>query len=664
MPTLPIDRYFLFVKILIVASLLAGVTACGGGGAKGPETTPPPGTVTGVQPASIKAKFDKPQVNSDAKSPVTITALVRDANQNALKDQAVTFTTTDSGVTLTALSDKTDATGKVSATLAPDIDPTNRTIIITATAGTLSDSIQVTVVGTTISVSGSNSIVNGTSTPVTVLLKNSAGETLSGRPVSLTSTKNSLAAASGTNCSGTGSAITCTTDLNGQVTANFNALTAGPDVVTVSALGATATQSISVSGDNFVFTSPTPGNKPDVPLGNDQTISVKYIVNGAIQAGAPITFSTTRGTLSDLAVPPVSGTSIVTSTDGSGIATVTVKSGSQVGEATITASAASGSPSAQGKVEFISDKPAAVSLQSSPATLSVSRASVPASQSEIIALVRDTSNNPVKNTDVTFSIVVDGSGSGSSIGQTAKTNSFGQASVFYTAGFSPSGQDGVQIKATIPVTPVLPATATTATATTTLTVTGTVFIITGFDNLIGVSPSSSTVYEKEFVNIVTNSASNPVANQVVTVQMQPTLYYKGHYILAADKWVQVITATCQNEDTNNNGVIDGGEIDVNGNGTIEPRFPGTLTGTTGTGGNTTTTTDTIGVGKFKLNYPKNYATWIDMKIISKTVVGGSESSSNVTLNLPVLAAELTNKDVSPSNINSPFGDGNVCSNPN
>ena len=656
MPTLPLDRYFLFAKVLIVASFLAGVTACGGGGAKGPETTPPPGTVTGVQPASIKAKFDRPQVNSDAKSPVTITALVRDANQNALKDQAVTFTTTDTGVTLTALSDKTDATGKVSATLAPDIDPTNRTIIITATAGILSDPIQITVVGTTISVSGSNSIVNETSTPVTILLKNSAGETLSGRPVSLTSTKNSLAAASGTNCSGTGSAITCTTDLNGQVTVNFNALTAGSDIVTASALGATATQSISVSGDNFVFTSPTT-TKPDVALGIAQTISVKYIVTGAIQNGAPITFSTTRGTLSDPAATPTSGTSIVKSTDASGIATVSVTSASQVGEATITASAAGGSPSAQTKVEFISDKPAAISLQSSPATLSVSRAGVPASQSEIIALVRDASNNPVKNTDVTFSIEVDGSGSGSSIGQTAKTNSFGQASVFYTAGFSPSGQDGVRIQASIPISTGA------ATALTTLTVTGTVFIITGFDNLIGISPSSTTVYEKEFVNIVTNSASNPVANQVVTVQMQPTLYYKGHYVLATDKWVQVINATCPNEDTNNNGVFDFGEIDLNNNGTIEPRFPGTLTGTTGTGGNTTTTTDTIGVGKFKLNYPKNYATWIDMKIISKTVVGGSESSSNVTLNLPVLASELTNKDASPSNIRSPFGDAADCANP-
>ena len=657
MPTLPVARYFSLAKVLLIVSFVAMLAACGGGGAKGPETTPPPGTVTGVQPASIKAKFDKPQVNSDAKTPVTITALVRDANQNALKDQAVTFTTTDSGVTLTTLADKTDATGKVSATLAPDIDPTNRIITITATAGTLSDSIQVTVVGTTISVSGTNSIVNGTSTPITVLLKNSAGETLSGRPISLSSTKNSLAAASGTSCTGSGSAITCTTDVNGQVTVNFNAITAGSDVVTASALGTTATQSVSVSGDNFVFTSPTT-TKPDVALGNAQTISVKYIVKGAIKDGAPITFSTTRGTLSDPAATPTYGTSIVKSTDASGIATVSVTSASQVGEAIITASAAGGSPSAQTKVEFISDKPAAVSLQSSPATLSVSRVGIPASQSEIIALVRDASNNPVKSTDVTFSIVKDGSGSGSSIGQTAKTNSFGQASVFYTAGFSPSGQDGVQIQASIPIS------GGTATALTTLTVTGTVFIITGFDNLIGISPSSTTVYEKEFVNIVTNSASNPVANQVVTVQMQPTLYKKGHYTLGTDKWEQVITAICENEDKNNNGVFDAGDNDFNNNKTIEPRFPGTLTGTTGTGGNTTTTTDTIGVGKFKLNYPKNYATWIDMKIISKTVVGGSESSSNVTLNLPVIAAELSNKSVSPSNILSPFGDAAVCSDPN
>jgi predicted small lipoprotein YifL len=657
---LPAAQAFSLTKSLLAVCVVASMVACGGGGAKGPATTPPPTTVTGVQPASVKARFDKSQVNSDAKTPVTVTALVRDVNQNALKDQTVTFTTTDPGVTLTVLVDKTDSTGKATATVLPDVDPTNRIITVTATAGSLSDVVQVTVVGTTLTMSGANSIVNGNSTPLTLLLKNSAGETLGNRPISLSSGKNSLAAATGTSCTGSGSAITCTTDVNGQVTVNFNAIVAGSDSVTASALGATATQTITVSGDNFVFTAPSPGAKPDVALGTSQTISVKYIVGGVIQAGAPITFSTTRGTLSDPSATPTSGTSITKVTDGSGIATVSVTSASQVGEATITASAAGGSPSAQGKVEFISNQPFAVSLQSSPATLSVSRTGTPASQSEIIALVRDAANNPVKSVDVTFNIVVDGSGAGSSIGQTAKTNSFGQASVFYTAGFSPSGQDGVQIQASIAKSG-----GGTAAASTSLTVTGTVFIITGFDNLIGISPSSSTVYEKEFVDIVTNSASNPVANQVITVQMQPTFYYKGHYSLGSDKkWHQIVNATCINEDTNNNGAFDGAETDVNGNGRIDPRFPGTLTGTTGAGGNTTTTTDSVGVAKFKLNYPKNYATWIDMKIISKTVVGGSESSAEVTLNLPVLSSELGTEDIAPSNISSPFGDAADCTDPN
>jgi Bacterial Ig-like domain (group 1) len=650
------SRRYYWIRYVIGIWMAFSIAACGGGGAKSPTE---PSVVTGVQPATIKATFDKSQVNSDAKTPVTITALVRDVNNNALKDQAVTFTTTDPGVTLVSLGAQTDSAGKTSATIVPDIDPTNRIITVTATAGSLSSSVQIQVVGTTLSISGSTSIVSGNSTPVTLLLKNSAGEPLFNRTVNLNTSRNSLAAASGTSCTGTGTAINCTTDVNGQVTVNFGAVTAGADTLTASSLGTTASLGITVSGDNFVFTSPGPGTKPDVALGASQTISVKYVVNGVAQAGAPITFSTTRGTLSDPSATPTSGTTIAKSTDGTGIATVSVASTSQVGEATITASASGGNPTAQGKLEFISISPAAVSLQSSPATLSVSRAGSPASQSEIIALVRDSANNPVKNVDVTFNIVTDGSGAGSSIGQTAKTNSFGQASVFYTAGFSPSGQDGVLLRATIPTSPI-----TTATATTALTVTGTVFIITGFDNLISISPSSSTVYEKEFVDIVTNSASNPVANQAITLQMQPRKYYKGNYFVSGQKWVQNITASCDNEDINNNGVLDGSETDFNGNQQIDPRFPGTLTGTTSPSGNTTTTTDTVGVAKFKLNYPKNYATWIDMKIISKTVVGGSESSSAITLNLPVLASELASPDVRPSNIDSPFGSSSDCSNPN
>ncbi len=652
---LPSSRFLSIIGICLATCL----AACGGGGAKGPSS---PTVVTGPQPASIRTTFDKSQVNSDAKTAVTITALVRDANNNALKDQAVTFTTTDPGVTLVSLDSKTDSTGKTFATIVPDIDPTNRTITVTATAGSLSSSVDIQVVGTTLSISGSTSLVNGDSTPITLLLKNSAGEPITNRAISLSATRNSLAAATGTSCTGSGSAINCSTDINGKVTVNFNALAAGSDTVTGSALGATASLGITVSGDNFVFTLPLPGNKPDVILGANQNIAIKYIVNGVAQAGAPITFSTTRGTLSDPTATPTSGTSITKNTDASGIATVSITSATQVGEATITASAAGGSPSAQGKVEFISDRPAAVSLQSSPATLSVSRAGSPASQSEIIALVRDASNNPVKNIDVTFNIVTDGSGAGSSIGQTAKTNSFGQASVFYTAGFSPSGQDGVVVKATIP-TP-SPAPASTASATTALTVTGTVFIITGFDNLISISPSSTTVYEKEFADIVTNSASNPVANQAITLQMQPTKYYKGFYTVVAGKWRQTITVACDNEDTNNNGVLDGGETDLNNNGQIDPRFPGTLTGTTSPSGNTTTTTDTVGVATFKLNYPKNHATWIDMKIISKTTVGGSEASAAVTLNLPVLAAELSTADTAPSNIVSPYGIATDCSDKN
>ena len=408
-------------------------------------------------------------------------------------------------------------------------------------------------------------------------------------------------------------------------------------------------------------------------------ISVLFRQGGLPVTTATIVFSANRGVLgSSATVKGLTSSIEVVGPSPTGVYTAYISSPSQVGTSTITASVKNGTASTQTNIEFVSVSPKSIILQSNPATLSVTRLGAPASQTEIIALVRDAQNNPVKNVDVTFATTKDQSGG--TVGTTARTNSFGQASVFYTAGPNASGQDGVEVSGTMNIISTNPPPLTgPVSAKTNLTVTGTVFIITGFDNSISISPSSSVVYQKELVDIVTNSASNPVANQVVSVQMRPPWYFKGEYKLVGSgtsvvwtqggynghpgTWAVGDIYSCPNEDINNSGSFDNGEIDTNGNGTIEPRFPGTLSATGGTGANTVTTTDSIGVGPFKLNYPKNYATWVNVDIISKTTVGGSESSSSVNMTLPVLAAELTNKDVDPSNRLSPFGIG-PCNSPN
>jgi Bacterial Ig-like domain (group 1) len=679
---LPAKKTLASSKFLLALAISVGIGACGGGGAKAPDSgtpTPDPTIVAGAVSASLALTVDTVQLNSDAKTPVTFTARVKDKNQNGIKDQAVTFSTTDTGVTLTPLSDKTDAAGKVSATLIPDTDPSNRAVTVTATSGTVSSSLQVTVAGTTLSVSGPNAVVSGSQIALSYILKDSAGTKLGGRQVNVRSGANTLSAVSGTTCVGSGATFSCTTDSNGQINVNFLGTAAGSDTVTATALGAAVTQAVVVSGDNFLFTSPTPGTTPELALNsavsasNPATaVTVQFRQNGAAVSGATIVFSTNRGVVGNTLAVAGNSSSIEIISDLSGMATAYISSPSQVGTATITAAVKGGTASTQTNVEFVSISPTSIILQSNPATLSVTRAGAPASQTEIIALVRDVQNNPVKNVDVTFATTKDQSGG--TVGTTARTNSFGQASVFYTAGPNPSGQDGVEITGTmnIPIS---------VSAKTNLTVTGTVFIITGLDNLISVSASSSVIYVKELVDVVTNSASNPVANQVVSVQMQPKFYFKGEYRKAIPSgstteiwtrggfnghpgtWAAGDVYVCANEDANNNGSLDAGDFDENGNKTIEPRFPGTLSASGGTGANTVTTTDSIGVGSFKLNYPKNYATWVNVDIISKTTVGGSESSASVNLTLPVLATELTTLTADPSNVVSPFGIG-PCSLPN
>lgn len=636
---------FLLLLVLLT-SLLSG---CGGGASSttGGGSTPSPVAL------NVQLLTDNTQLASDGATPVTVTALIRDANQNAVAEQVATFSSTDTGVTITPLATKTDSTGRISATVTT-LDPTNRTVTITATAAGNTATTSVAVTGTVLAISGTGSVVTGNTTAINILAKDSAGKKLAGRAVTVSTTRNTLTAAGGTVCTGSGFQLSCTTDTNGNIAVTLTGTTPGTDTLTATGLGVSATLAVDVSGNSFVFTTPTPGTTPEYGLGtSNNAISVRYFVGGSPAVGTNITFSTTRGGFAATPGANMGPATLPATTNASGIATVYIRSDSLVGGATITAAVAGG-PSAQAGVEFISTTPANMTAQATPTTLSVSRAGAPASQSEIIATIRDAQNNPVKNIPVTFSLTADASGGSLGAGGTATTDSFGRASVFYTSGPNASGQDGVTVTASA---------AGVASKTVNLTVSGTVFMVIGFDNTLKVSPSSSVVYEKEFVVLVTDSAGNPVGNQTVNLQMAPTNYEKGEYRVVGDKWVkggfnpgpawsQGGTRVCANEDANNNGILDPGE-DFNTSGFIEPKFVGAIAGV-GTNASATTT-DSNGFGRFIVSYPKNVATWVDMRIIAKTTLGGSESSDSLVLNLPVLASDISNKDVSPPNQFSPFG---------
>ncbi|MEI7673235.1 MAG: Ig-like domain-containing protein, partial [Deltaproteobacteria bacterium] len=103
-------------------------------------------------PYSIDLLVSSPQLNSDmaGTSAVTLTAIVKDKDNRAMADQAVTFSA-DSGV-LTSISLKTDVNGMATAKIGNNGDPTYRMINLTAVSGAKTATNTIAVTGTQISI--------------------------------------------------------------------------------------------------------------------------------------------------------------------------------------------------------------------------------------------------------------------------------------------------------------------------------------------------------------------------------------------------------------------------------------------------------------------------------------------------------------------------------
>jgi len=144
--------------------------------------------------------------------------------------------------------------------------------MLTATAGTLSSTNTVQVSGTTLSVSGASTLVLGVTTSLSIILRDSGGVGIPNQSIDVSSALgNSL------------SAPTVTTDTTGQATVNVTTRVPGNDTIRVSALGATATATLTISAANFVFT--TPASAAQVPLNTPQAITVHWDQASVNQVG-------------------------------------------------------------------------------------------------------------------------------------------------------------------------------------------------------------------------------------------------------------------------------------------------------------------------------------------------------------------------------------------
>jgi len=606
------------------------ITSCGGGKSTSDTTTTPSTTASKVE---VLASATSVGSGGDT---VTVSAFVKDANNNALADTVVSFAT-DTG-TLTSVSAKTDSSGMASASFATGADKSNRTAVISVTSGSVSGQISLPIEGTKLSISGATTLALNATTTITVTATDSKGNLVSGAPISVASTlNNGLSASSGT------------TDANGQFSVVYTASTAGSDTVTFSGLGTSTSIGLIVSGEDFTFSSPAASTQ--VIVGQSQTLSVRYRQNGVAQAGRTVNFAATIGTLS--------ASSAVT--DASGVATVNVSS-TFAGSSTVSATLVGGTAQATLPLVFVATVPSNIVVQITPTAIAPNSGTSTNNQALVTAKVTDANGNPVANQTVNFSQVQDLSG-GQLQQASATTDSNGNASVKYISGAASTSSGGVILKGTV-------AANTAVNSTASLTVNqSALYIAMGTGNEIGSIGTPATSYQKDWVLYVTDANGVAVPNVALTIKVLPLAYRKGSLAWGGKVWTYDLDINggsttadesaglyveCPNEDTDYSGQYTTAK-DSNMNGKLDPGnvisvSPGTIN------------TDAAGRATVSVIYAESYAPWVKVKLVVTAVVSGTESSNSSTFVVQGSSEDFTDQTTPPAGVISPFGERACASN--
>ena len=579
---------------------------------------------------------------------VDLTAIVLSATRQTVSGRTVTFS---AGTDATAYVDNiseggvSDTNGIVTARLNLGGDKVNRTITLTATADSVTATNSVDVTGTTVTISGNSSLAFGAATTLTLAVRDSIGNALKNTTVSVSSkTGNTIVLTPATGI----------TNSSGQITATVTATAAGDDVISASAAGASAAQTLTISADSFAFTAPAKnpdGSAPQIDLGAAGAVSINWTNAGVAQVGQQVTFSASRGT--------VAGGNPAT-TDAAGDTSGVTVSSTTAGPAIITAYGPGGTPAATLDVIFVATSAASATVQAIPGTVQVTTGSPSQSNnsSTITVQVRDAANNLVKDAGVSFTITSDNTGGGLT-SSTGLTDISGSASVTYIAGGTSSAQNGVIISATVTAIRGVPLPPPVVTGTTTLTVSGqSLQVRLGTDNTVGTTPLPQNANVKTYVAIVTDAAGNPVVNTTVQFALRPSRYRKGFFVPDPTGifWVQNITATCPNEDLNFNGILDPGEGLVAWPAGVTPALlPGAVASV-----NATAVTDTGGAATATLTYAKSYSLWTEVTLEARTSVTTNDPPTQQTFFLPGVANDYDNVLENPPGQPSPFGINTSC----
>ena len=634
------------VAAMAATAMLFTSSGCGDSGATGGSTTASTSTSTPSPTAggSISVGAGTTSTLSSASgSSITLTAVVKNSGNAALANQTVSFTTTDAGVTIVSPTAATDATGTATGTMTIGTGPTsntNRTIEVVATTGGLTVKKNVQVVGSTVTVTGPDAVAQDTAAQYVVTVRDSASNALASQSVTVTSQAGNPITTIGSSSA---------TDSQGQFKFSVKPSKAGSDTLTIATVGVSAVKSFSVSGDQLSFV----GSPAEVQVNTVSTLTLNLLKDGVAYANQAVALTATRGTLS---------TSSVT-TNSVGRATVTITSPT-AGFTEVNASSATGL-NATSRIEFVSSNPSKINLQPSPSTVSTNVSGSSSNSSQLIATVRDAADNPVKNFRVNFSFVADPSNGRIEPGF-ATTDSNGTASTVFIPGPNSSGNNAVVISASLPAAPLV------AASQTALTVSRSVLVVRiGTGNEI--EKIDTTKNGMPYTVIVSDSSGNPVKDVLIQASLEPLLYFKGFYIWdGSTQWVKSIDQQCANEDTNRNGLLDPpqgltpGEDDPangigNGNGILTPGNPAVVAFNSGFENGKT---NALGYLDMRVIYPREYATWLQVRLRVTAVVAGTEGVGAATFILPGVAGDYTSATVAPPGSSSPYGISTTCTLPN
>lgn len=331
-------KFTSWLTLCLSASLLA---ACGGGGGS-------PGTNSnGVAPskaASIVLTSSATTIGSSgaAGTEVTLTAIVKDSNNAALSNEAVSFKASSGNIV--AASATTDASGTVTAKLNVQGDSSLRAITITASDGSVtSNAVTVNVVSATQTIvlttdSGTlqSSGTAGTEVTVTAVVRDASNSVLPNVPVTLSSDSGSL-----TNTSRT-------TDANGKITEKLS--TGGdPTSRTIKLTASVPNAPAATAVVNVVGTKLTINASSTLSLGASADINVTLVDSaGNALFGKAVAFSTSNASNSlsvkggGAAVTNAAGQLILTyQANAGGSDAVTVKSTGESATAPVSVNASS-----------------------------------------------------------------------------------------------------------------------------------------------------------------------------------------------------------------------------------------------------------------------------------------------------------------------------------